>query len=530
MLIANRVVLGDLELTEVLDRIVIAARELTQAHYGALSVIDTQGKLEQFVQSGVDEHTSARIGRLPEGHGLLGDLAENPKPTSINDVSNNPRSAGFPDAHQQMSSFLSVPVRVSGQLYGNLYVAESKCGEFSPEDLELAKGLAATAGIAIENARLYSEANHRQEWLHASAEVTRQLLTESGEYPLRLIARQAQRLADADAATVVVPTADNRALTVTAASGNGVSELEGRTFAFQNTFAALVVDKARPMLIDAGNKDAARRLVMAEQLPVGPVMLLPLLGSHGVRGALTIGRLRGRAAFTEADLEMANTFANQAAVALELADARFDQERMRLLEERDMLARDLHDHVIQRLFAVGLTLQSVSAGLARGDAPRQLAHIVTEFDDTIRQIRASIFALGGLRPRTTTIQARVLAIVGEIRPILGFEPEIHLVGPLDTAVPDLVCDDVIAVLREALTNTARHANASSARVEVIASPDELRMEIIDDGVGIGPTRRRSGLANLHQRAAQHGGALTIVPPAPTAAARAGTHLRWTVPL
>jgi signal transduction histidine kinase len=268
-------------------------------------------------------------------------------------------------------------------------------------------------------------------------------------------------------------------------------------------------------------------------LPVGPVMVLPLVGTADTRGALVIARLRGRNRFDDADLDMATTFANHAAVALELADGRENQQRMILLEDRDRIARDLHDHVIQRLFAAGLAVESVAARPGSDETSLRLRRVVTELDETIRQIRTSIFQLRGpMTAEVGTTRSAVLSVVSELGPVLGFEPRVTFAGPVDLAAPDASVDDLIAALREALTNVARHAKAGCVDVAVEATTDSLVLEVTDDGVGVRDGSRWSGLANLRARAEHHGGTFTIGPIAepPMDNYRQGTLLRWTIPL
>ena len=533
LLSANQAIVGNLSLPALLQRTVQAARELAHARYGALGVIDPAGGLEQFVHVGIDEQTAAGIGHLPEGKGLLGALIDDPRPIRLRTMTSDIRSVGFPQGHPPMTSFLGVPIRVRDKVFGNLYLTESESGEFTAEDEVLVSALAATASVAIENARLFAEARRRQEWLQASTEVSQQLLSTEGEDPLRLIARQARQIANADVVTVVLPTADGHRLIVEVASGEGADELTALTFAIENTLVGLAFNSGQPVLVGDVNEDPRYTVHLSDVVPVGPVMVLPLGGSQGVRGALVIGRLHGRHRFAEADLEMATTFANHAAVALELADARADQQRIVLLEDRDRIARDLHDHVIQRLFAIGLTVQSVASALGADDRAARLPRVVSDIDETIRQTRTTIFQLHGpLGPETGTVRARLLAVAAEVSPVLGFEAHVRFSGPIDAVVPEPVVEDLAAVLREALTNAARHAQASRVDVEVTTTTTELTIEVTDDGVGIGDTGRSSGLANLRQRAEQRGGSLTLSRGVPKRShpTNEGTCLRWTIPL
>ncbi len=533
LLRANQTVVGNLTLPVLLRRIVQAACELAKARYGALGVIDTTGGLEQFVHVGMDADAVARIGHLPEGKGLLGALIEDPRPIRLQRMTDDPRSVGFPDGHPPMTSFLGVPIRVREEVFGNLYLSECANGDFTAEDEELVSALAATAGVAIENARLYEEARRRQDWLQASTEVSQQLLSAEGEEPLLLIARRACQIADADVVTVVLPTPDGERLIVEVASGEGADDLTALTFPIENTLAGLVLKSGRPILISDADEDPTFSVHLSQVVAVGPVMVLPLGSSQGVRGALVIGRVRERHPFSEADLEMATTFANHAAIALELADARADQQRIVLLEDRDRIARDLHDHVTQRLFAIGLTVQSVANELGTDERAARLTRVVSDIDETIRQTRTSIFQLRGpLGPETGTVRTRLLIVAAEVSGILGFEPLVRFSGPIDAVVPEPVVEDLVAVVREALTNAARHAHASRVDVEVAATTAELRLTVSDDGVGLGDNQRRSGLANLRQRAELHGGLLTLDQSQweRTESASEGTQLTWTIPL
>jgi signal transduction histidine kinase len=524
LLRANRVIVGDLTLPVVLRRIIETARDLIGARYAALGVLSNDGGLEQFIHVGLDDHVVAEIGRLPEGKGLLGALIDDPHPIRLGTIADDPRSVGFPEHHPPMSSFLGVPIRIRNEVFGNLYFTESERGQFSADDEELASSLAATAATAIENARLYEESRRRQQWLQASTEITRQLLSSEGESPLQVIARRLHEMAEADVVTVVLPTPDEKSLMLEVATGERAADLTATSYPVEGTLSGMAITGGRPVLIGDVTEERQYKVHLSEVMSVGPLMAIPLVGAQRTRGALMVARLHGRHRFNEADLEMATTFAQHAAVALELADARADQQRVILLEDRDRIARDLHDHVIQRLFAAGLSVQSVASGLGGDHRSERLAQVVDDIDDTIRQIRTSIFELrGALGPQTVSLRSRLLDVAADLTQALGFSPRMGFTGPVDVVVPESLGDDVVAVVREALTNCARHAHAQHVEVEVTASTAELSIDVLDDGVGMGDAVRRSGLANLRERAERHGGGLTTPD-------HKGTHLRWTIPL
>jgi signal transduction histidine kinase len=542
LLAANTMIIGDLTLPVVLRRIVEAACQLVDARYGALGVIAPGGgSLEAFIHVGVDDATAAQIGHLPSGKGLLGALLDDPVPIRTKVIADDVRSVGFPAHHPPMSSFLGVPVRVRNEVYGNLYLTEARAGEFTADDEELVTALAATAGVAIDNARLFEQGERRQQWLQASMQITRQLLAADGEEPLSLIVRKVREIAAADIVTLVLPTPDQSRLMVEVAAGERSDELIGYTYPYANSLAGMAYTSGRAVTITDATAETQVPIHLSEVLPIGPVLALPLVAGTTTRGALVVGRIVGRHVFDDADLDMAMTFANHAALALELADARAHQQRVAVLEDRDRIARDLHDHVIQRLFAAGLTLESVSGGLTGVPAER-VGKVVTEIDETIRQIRTSIFKLRGqLGPETGSARSRVLGVIAEVAQLLSSEPRVRFTGPLDSVIPDPVVDDLVAVTREALTNVARHARATAVEVSLTASAGQVSLAVSDNGIGLTDNGRRSGLDNMRIRAEKYGGTFTTENlPSPlstdtpldteSADDRNGTYLLWTIPL
>ncbi|HEY8302703.1 MAG TPA: GAF domain-containing protein [Jatrophihabitans sp.] len=531
LLAANRMIIGDLNLPTVLRRIVEAACQLVDARYGALGVI-APGRvgLTAFVTVGIDDETAAAIGESPKGRGLLGALIDEPKPIRIANLGDDPRSVGFPPHHPPMTSFLGVPITVRDEVFGNLYLTDSARGEFSVDDEEVVLSLAATAGVAIENARLFAQAERRQRWLQASTEITTHLLSTDGVEPLDLIAQEARAIADADIVTVVLPMPDSDRLMVEVVASRISAELAGYQFPADNTLSGQAISTGRPVMLSDAAHQTQVPMHLSTAFEVGPVMAVPLSTSNGVRGSLVVGRIAGSPAFDAEDLDMATTFANHAAVALELADARASEQRIVILEDRDRIARDLHDHVIQRLFAAGLSLDGV-INIVPGPAAERIGSVLDEIDETIRQIRTSIFELRGqLGPATGSVRTQLLAVVAEVRPLLQAEPAIEFVGPVDSVVPEAVAADLLAVVREALTNVRRHAGAETVRITVAASTTRVSLEIVDDGVGLGRSLRRSGLANLRERAELHGGAFAIESHGDPLSPKPGTRLHWTVPL
>jgi signal transduction histidine kinase len=476
---------------------------------------------------GLDDDAVRTIGELPKGRGVLGALIEDPKPIRLTRISDDPRSSGFPEGHPPMTTFLGVPIRSRDAVFGNLYLTDRvDGGPFTAEDEELVLALAATAGVAIENARLYGESRRRQEWLRASGEISRQLLDPEADYAetLHRIVTSVKRLASADVVTLVRPTDDDpNQLEAVVATGAAERELIGLRYPKGNSIAWQAMQLGRGVRVEALDHRPDIYLHLRPYAPVSQAMALPLRGEIGPRGAIVAGRIIPHAPFTDADLDMAEAFAGQAAIALELSEARADQQRLGVLEDRDRIARDLHDHVIQRLFAAGLSLQSIAATVDDKAVDQRLTRTVEELDDTIRQIRTTIFALQEESSRS--LRGTALAVVDQLAALLPVRPEVELVGPLDTIANEVILADVEAVLRESLTNVAKHARATQIRVYVQADGQRLALIVIDNGIGLGEGTRRSGLANLNRRAERHGGRLDV-----GNSSEGGLRLQWSIPL
>ncbi len=517
---------SQLDLEVVLRQIVEAATGLVNARYGALGVVGDDGELAEFIPVGLTEAEIADIHHWPEGRGLLGELITNPRPLRLADIAGHPNSFGFPDGHPPMQSFLGVPVRIRDEVYGNLYLTEKENGgQFDDEDEAVVVALAAAAGVAIENARLYEEARRRQRWLQASAEVTRRLL--SGTPPsevVELVTQQVLEMSGADLATLALPEGERRELVIRHAAGEDAAAALGLLLP-QSSLSAAVLATGEPVTVEDFSQDERVARVARERMQLGPAVLFPLGAQGNVRGVLTIGRRPGAMPLTHAATEMVGSFAAQAGVALELADARRDAEQVTMLQDRERIARDLHDLVIQRLYATGMSLQGALPLIARPEVADRVTRAVDAMDDTIGEIRSAIFALQSRHDlKQPALSERILDVLQEMTGPLGFAPSLSLSTGLDNQVPAEVGDQALHTLREALSNAARHADASRVDVRVQAGSD-LVVVVSDDGVGLGDSTRRSGLANLAERAGQLGGTLQIGP-----AGDRGTELRWQVPL
>ena len=518
LLRATTTVVERLDLEVVLRRIVEAAMALVDARYGALGVITPDGSgLERFIHVGVDSSTVAHIGHLPTGKGLLGAVIAEHAPIRLEHLTADPRSVGFPDHHPDMDSFLGVPIRVGDQVYGNLYLTQGERGGFTADDEELVVALAATAGIAIENARLYDITRAREAWSATTADVMAAMLEATGEDVLEVIADHVGALIDVDLVAVMVPHGDED-LRVTTVRGSSAGRLRGQVIPAAGTLASRALATRRAASVDG------QAGLFENQPELGPTVAIPLFAGDEPLGVLTVSRRPHSPAFTAVDLDMAFAFAGQAGVAIEVVRAREDRRRLDLARDRARIARDLHDHVIQRLFGAGLSLQAVSATVD-AEASAAIETQVDAVDAAIKDIRTVIFALGsGERSERRRARDRMLTVVYELSTGMPVTPRVTFAGPLDSLVSAPLADELAAVLRECLTNIAKHADAQNVEVDLSIDGGVVTLRVEDDGRGIPPDAPLSGLANMAERAQLLGGTCAIVP-----RSGGGTRIEWAVP-
>jgi len=512
---------SDLDLRSTLYRIVLAACRLAGARYGALGVIGPDRRLIEFITDGITAEVHHKIGDLPTGRGVLGLLIDEPKPVRLRDIAEHPRSYGFPAEHPVMRSFLGVPIRIRDQVFGNLYLTEKRdAEEFTEDDEESVVALAVAAGVAIDNARLYAAAGARQRWLEATAEITNVLLGEVDRTSaLQLVARRAREVSAAETVMVLLHEPATGQLRVEVCEPDR-PQLRGTVLAAAHGALGQALATRDAVIVDNLNRAAD----WPTPVSAGPALVAPLAASGTVAGLLIVAHAAEGPRFDDdQDVSLLSTFAGQAALALERARAQEERELLVVLEDRERIARDLHDVVIQRLFATGLHLQSAANLAGRPEVGTRISNAVDDLDATIRDIRSAIFELR--TPVNAALRAEIRSTVDAAAASLGFRPELRLDGPLDSAVPDDVRPDLLAVLHEALSNAVRHARASRVEVSVEVRDGQLRLTVTDDGIGPGePFDERSGLVNMRRRAGDHGGTLTISPgPA------GGTRVAWAVP-
>ncbi|WP_427892822.1 GAF domain-containing protein [Kribbella sp. GL6] len=505
---------ADLDLNSTLDRIVTAACELAGARYGALGVVGADGKrLVRFITHGVTGEEIAAIGPYPEGHGILGLLIDRPEPIRLHDLAEHPRSYGFPANHPPMKSFLGVPIRTREHAFGNLYLTEKTGGaDFTEDDERTVTALAAAAGVVIDNARLYADTEQRRHWHEVTAEITQLMLGEFDiDQALQLIARRSREVLGGQVSAVLLTDADE--LVVRAVDGPaefakyvgrrvpGTVPILGRVGAGGGE--QVVIEDLAQVLRDAGGVDA-----FPEGAVLGRTTLASLPpGSSGTGGVLVVAAESGTGTRIAEGAELARMFAGQATLALERSQAQRDRDMLAVLEDRDRIARDLHDLVIQRLFATGLQLQGMQR-LVRPEHQQRLTRAVDDIDTTIHDLRAAIFELQQ-PPGASSLRADVQALVSEYAEALGFRPRLVCTGPIDTVVSAVIRPQILATVRESLSNVVRHAQATEVTVELTIAGDEVITRTTDNGVGIGDRRRNSGLRNLTERAQSLGGTVEI---------------------
>ncbi|MCV7053271.1 GAF domain-containing sensor histidine kinase [Mycobacterium heidelbergense] len=518
-----------LDLDTTLRRIIAAARELTSAPYGALAVRDPEGDLLRFVHQGIDEDTARLIGHLPVGKGVLSlSLLDTPA-LRMDDLTAHPAAVGFPEHHPPMRAFLAVPITIRGTVFGNLYLThDDPALAFSESDEVAARALAFAAAVAIDNAQLFERERTSVKWMEASREITTALLSSAGPHvrPLELIAERARAVTDAEQAIVLVP-ADPElpddeidTLVVSAAVGVYASEVIGRRVPVDGSTSGAVFRSGKPLITELLKYPIQAFTDVGQR----PAIVMPLRAHDRVAGVIAIARGADQPPFDESYLDLVSDFATHAAMALVLASAREDARRLTILAERERIAHDLHDHVIQRLFAAGMDLQGTLARARSPEVADRLNRTLDDLQTIIEEIRATIFQLKSPLGRDLDFRQRIQRIIADLTENRDIVTTIRTHGPM-TAVDGELAEHAEAVTAEAVSNAVRHSGASRLTVEVSVA-DMFTLDVSDNGRGIpADNPRTSGLANMKHRAEQLGGTCEITTPP-----EGGTRVHWTAPL
>jgi signal transduction histidine kinase len=527
LLQAGLTLAAELSLPVVLQRIVELAVKVTDATYGALGVLGPEGTITEFITTGVSPRQRKAIGHIPTGRGILGLLIREAHPLRLARIADDSRSVGFPPNHPPMASFLGAPVRARGQVFGNIYLTERKgCAEFTAEDQAYLEVLATQAGVAIANASLYEEAKHQQRWLDALHQITVSLLADSSaDSVLELVCHEAREVADADVAAIVAPSGQAGELSIVAADGLRGGQLLGMPVpALGSVFGQVIRDGHPVFVVDASRDDRAYH-PMASLGKTGPALFVPLKLRGEAFGTLAVAKKVGGTPFLETTVQLVDTFAAQASVALDYSRARHEAQRIGLMDERERIAKELHDGIIQSLFAVGMGLQATA--LLGGEEQRErIETAVTEIDRVIRDLRNYIF---GLRPGILAdrqLDQALRSLVADFEASSGVEAAVEI----DRGVAAELASkstEVVQLLREALSNVSRHAEARTCQVRLSRAGSHALLAVTDDGRGFEPKglSRGQGLDNILGRAKRMGGSLRL-----TSAPGRGTRLRLRIPI
>ena len=526
LLEAGLALASELSLPVVLQRIVDLAAEVTDARYGALGVIGESGDLVDFITTGISAKERRAIGELPHGRGILGLLIREPRSIRIKNIGDHPKSVGFPSHHPPMGSFLGAPVQAMGKVFGNIYLTEKRSApEFSHEDEESLVILATQAGAAIANATLYADSHRRERWLDALREITSDILEGSeSDSLLAKIAEHARALAGADAATILTTTSSPTQLEVAIAVGAYADEVRGQLVPAAKSLSGEVIQSGKPLHTDDATTHSHAYQPIIRLGHVGPAIFVPLRVRGRATGTLMVANVKGGRRFDGGTIRLVETFADQASVAIEYGRAQDDVRRLGLMEERERIAKELHDGIIQSLFAVGMSLQATALTSTSTETTSRVDGAVDELDRVIRDLRNYIFELRPSILADRDLDQALRELGNEIEKLSATEVEVEVDSELAAGISSS-SHQIVQLTREALSNIARHAHARHAIVRLARRGTRAVLAIEDDGVGfdVRGDSAGSGLRNMRERAAALGATLHV-----TSKPGKGTKLRLTL--
>ncbi|MDX6442017.1 MAG: hypothetical protein QOE43_1746 [Gaiellaceae bacterium] len=534
LLTASMAIGSELSLEALLERLVTTAAELTGAKYAALGVIDPSGlQLESFVTTGIDDDTHRAIGDLPRGRGILGALIDEASSLRLHDLSDDPRSVGFPPNHPPMRTFLGVPILLRGVAYGNFYLTEKAGGEdFNEEDEEIVSLLAAQAAVAIENARLYEASTQWSKQLESLNEVGNALATETDlERLLDLVARRLRELLDARLVTVLLPAGADE-LRFVAVAGERGSDLIGQTMPRAASKSGRVIERGRSERVDSVLDDPEVDHEVMRRFGARTGLWVPLVTRGRTIGLLAAhDKLRPDARFTDNDLRLAETFASRASVAVDLSQRIARDAFRRVVEaqelERRRLARELHDETGQALTSILLGLKSLEDALGADKARAAVAELRELVVATLQDVRRLAVEL---RPKVLDDFGLVPALE-RLAESFGDQTEIDVrfeTGLGDERLAPEVETALYRIVQESLTNVVKHAQARVVSIVLARKGGAVALVIEDDGRGfdVGDTRDGGfGLEGMRERIGLLEGRLQV-----ESRAGAGTTIVAEVPL
>jgi signal transduction histidine kinase len=523
-------VTSDLELDATLHHIVTAAIELTPARYGALAVHGgADGAWTRFIHAGMDAETVERIGRPPVGKGVLGVPLDEIPALRLDDLTTHPAAIGLPEHHAPLRAFLGVPIKIRGTVVAGLYLADDQPSQtFTEADEVTARTLAAAAAVAIQHAELFEHARVSAEWMRASREIITALLSgvDPHQRSLQRIAEQVRKLTDAEQAIVLVPTYADLGtdeidtLIVSAAVGLHAGEVIGQCVPVEGSTSGGVFRSGTPVITESLRHPIPAFTDVGER----PAIVMPLRADGTVVGVIAVARSAGQQPFDDSYLQLVSDFAHHAAIALTVASGREHARELAILADRERIAHDLHDQVIQRLFAVGMDVQGTIARANSREVIERLNRTVDDLQATIEEIRTAIFQLQSPTARDGGFRRRIQNVIADLTQNRNIVTSLHMSGPM-TAIGTELAQHAEAVLAEAVSNAVRHSGATRLTIEVTVA-DELSIDVRDNGHGIpADNQRQSGLANMRRRAEQVGGTCRFTSPP-----EGGTVVHWTAPL
>jgi signal transduction histidine kinase len=520
---------SDLDLDATLRRIVHAARDLTSAPYGALAVRDPGGTLISFLHEGIDADRVRQIGPLPVGKGILSVSLLDTPALRLDDLTQHPAAVGFPEQHPAMRAFLGVPITIRGTVFGSLYLThDDPARVFSESDEVAARALAFAAAVAIDNAQVFERERASVKWLDASREITTALLSnvEPSRLPLQLIAERACALTEAEQAIVLVPVDADLAideidtLVVSAAVGLNAAEVLGQRVPVDGSTSGSVFRSGMPLITEALTYPIQAFTDVGQR----PAIVMPLRTHDEVAGVIAVARGADQPPFDSSYLDLVSDFATHAAIALMLASGREHARQLTIVAERERIAHDLHDHVIQRIFAAGMDLQGTVARVRSPEISDRLNRTLDDLQTIIEEIRTTIFQLRSPLGTDGDFRNRIQRVVADLTENRDIATALRMHGPM-TAVGGELAEHAEAVTAEAVSNAVRHSGASRLSIEVRVD-DMLTVDISDNGCGISvDNSRHSGLANMSYRAVQVGGSCELSRPS-----EGGTRVHWAAPL
>jgi two-component system sensor histidine kinase DevS len=502
---------SDLSLDSVLQKVADVAREQIGARYAALSVLNSDGEIEKFIASGITAEERERIGHIPVGRGLLGVLLHEGVSLRMDDMGKDPHSVGFPPNHPPMKSLLGVPVISHGRIVGNLYLTDKQAAPgFNERDEDLLGLLSTQASVAIINAELYEAERRRADEWQALFDLSREVTVSADlKELLDSVVQRATKLLSADLGLLMLLSPDGGSLRIAAQVGLRTAKPRGPLAIADHDLLQLVIETGRSVVVADRRHDKrldGRPMALLDAEGLVSAIEVPLKGKDNVLGAIVVGN-RAKTGFSDQQAELVETFGNLTAVAIETRQLYEKVESLARLEERERIGMDLHDGVIQSIYAVGLHLEDLSERLPGGaeELKPDIEKAMDDLNKVIKDIRSYIF---DLRPQLSEIKdlpAALVQLVEHFRVNTLVTIVLDISDPFESGGGEAEAMALFHIAQEALNNVSKHANATSVTVRLSSSPKYVSLEVEDNGIGFeapaeGISGARHGVRNMRDRA------------------------------